>query len=74
MREPISNCRTEIEYFYYEDDSKTISMTPNVKITSDGIDAAISVTYGGQELDGVSVNLKVQGAEEENVEMENEET
>jgi hypothetical protein len=56
------------QYFYYQE---PFSATPEVKVTSDGIDAAISVTFGGKELDGVSVNWKVQGAEVKNFEMKN---
>ena len=73
----LDNCdpyAIDFQYFYYQEDTEKLSTIPEVKVTNDGIDAAISITYGGKELDGVSVNLKVQGAEEENVEMENEET
>ena len=71
----LDNCdpyAIDFQYFYYQEDTEKLSTIPEVKVTNDGIDAAISITYGGKELDGVSVNLKVQGAEEENVEMENE--
>ena len=73
QRVPIDDCDSShlvFEYFYYEK-TKQISATPQVKVTSDGIDAAINVTCGGKELDGVSVKLKVQGADVKNVEMEN---
>ena len=51
-----------IQYFYYQEDEEKLSTIPNVKVTSDGVDASISVTYGGKELDGVNVELKVHGA------------